>query len=407
MLSVPTADADPGPGPRSVGQPLRQLVDLLRARGALTRAELCEASGLSRTTVSGLVGDLRRSGLVGDAPAAAGVQTGGRPAALVALTDKLGVAVGVDIGRTHLRVVVTDLGHRVVAESECRFDVDGRADAALDAAAELVWGQLAAAGHHRGDVVGVGLGIPAPVDAEGRVGSSNILPGWVGRLPAGDLAARLGTDVTAGNDANLGALAEAIWGAGRGHRHVVYVKVASGIGAGIVVGGRLFRGASGTAGEIGHMTVSDAGAVCRCGNRGCLEMLAGGRALVAQLAQSGLHVDGISELVRLAREGDPGCRRVLADAGDHIGLAVANLVNLLNPEVVVVGGELGTSGELLLGSLRARVHRTAVAPAAACVQVVPAELGDRAEALGAALLVLREPTRDRDPVMVRLAGLAS
>lgn len=397
MVSLPDSAT------RLVGQPLRQVVDLLRTRGSLTRAEIGLATGLSRTSVSGLVGELRRHGLLDDVRDRDTVQTGGRPAALVALTPAAGLAVGVDVGRTHLRVVVADLGHRVVAEGVRRFDVDGRAEAALDAAADLVREQLAAAGH--GDVAGVGLGIPAPLDRVGRVGSSNILPGWLGRLPAEELGERLGAPVTTTNDANLGALAEALWGAGRGHRLVVYVKLATGIGAGIVDDGRIFGGASGTAGEIGHTTVSDVGAVCRCGNRGCLEMLAGGPALVAQLAYSGLQVSGIAELVRLAREGDPGCRRVLTDAGDHIGLALANLVNLVNPEVVVVGGELGTSGELLLGSLRARVERNAVAPAAACVRVVPAQLGDRAEALGAALLVLREPTRNGEAVMTRLAAL--
>ncbi len=388
---------------RAGTEPMRQVLDVLRARGAVTRAEIGDATGLSRTTVSALLADLRRRGLLDDVRDRDALPTGGRPATFVALGTSAGLAVGVDLGRRHLRVVVCDLGHRVVAERIRRFDVDGRADEALDAATEIVSGLVHGLGSTVGDVLGIGLGIPAPLDAGGSVGSSNILPGWVGRSPATDLCRRIGMPVTAENDANLGALAEALWGAGRGHRHVVYVKAATGIGAGIVVDGRLYRGASGTAGEIGHTTVSDDGAVCRCGNRGCLELLAGGRALVAQLGPGGHTVRDLGDLVARARAGDPGCRRVLADAGETIGLAMANLVNLLNPEIIIFGGELGGAGQLVLASLRARVTRSAVAPAAGAVQVVPAMLGDRAEALGAALLVLREPTRAGDPLLTRVA----
>jgi predicted NBD/HSP70 family sugar kinase len=225
------------------------------------------------------------------------------------------------------------------------------------------------------------------------VGASNILPGWVGLTPAGELERRLGVPVRVENDANLGALAETVWGAGRGRRLVVYIKAASGIGAGFAVDGRIFRGATGTAGEIGHTTVDEGGPLCRCGNRGCLEMLAGGPALIAQLAHTGVAVDSVADLVARAQQGDPGCRRVLADAGDWLGMAAANVVNLLNPEVLIFGGELGLAEELVLTTLRARVLRASLPPSGAAVTIVPAQLGDRAEALGGALLVLREAGR--------------
>ena len=383
--------------------PLRQVLEALRTGGALTRAELGHVTGLSRTTVSGVLVDLRRRGLVADVLDRAAVPTGGRPATAVALEARAGLAVGVDLGRTHLRVAVADLGHRVLAEEVVRLDVDGHAEEALSTAVRQVDRLLAVAGGDRSLALGVGLGIPAPLDAEGRVGSSMILPGWLGRSPGSELQARLGLPVQVENDANLGALAEALWGAGRGARLVVHVKAATGIGAGIVDGGRIFRGASGTAGEIGHTTVSDSGAVCRCGNRGCLELVAGGPALLDQLRQSGVGVRGVSDLVRAAQEGDVSCRRVLADAGEVIGLAVSNLVNLLNPDVVVFGGELGLSGELVLGTLRPRVTRSSLAAAAAVLRVVPAQLGDRAEALGGVLLVLREPQRFGDDLPARVA----
>ncbi len=380
------------------------LVGLLRARGPLTRAALGEATGLSRTTVSNVLMELRRRDLLADADADA-VPTGGRPAGLVALTARAGLAVGVDLGRTHVRVAVADSGHRVLAEDAVRFDVDGDADGALATAVRLVTAALRSAHATVGRVLGIGLGVPAPLDADGRVGSSNILPGWVGRAPADELARLTGVPVRAENDANLGGLAEALWGAGRDHRLVVYIKAASGIGAGLLVDGQVYRGASGTAGELGHTVVSETGPVCRCGNRGCLEMLAGGPALLALLSPSGLPVKTLADLVARARDGDPGCRRVLADAGEYLGMAVANLVNLVNPELIVFGGELGLAEELVLTTLRARVQRASLPPSGLAVSVVPAVLGDRAEALGGALMALRETHRfDAERAAAMLAG---
>lgn len=386
---------------RSGVEPLRGVLDVLRTQGPLTRAELGTSAGLSRSTVSALLADLRRGGLVADAALPERIVTGGRPPQLVSLEAPAGLAVGVDTGRRHLRVVVADLGHRVLAEHVERLEVDERAEQTLDAATRTIDELLAGLGAGRTDVLGVGLGIPAPLDATGRVGSSSILPGWVGRMPADDLSDRLGVPVRTDNDANLGALAEALWGAGSACSDVVYVKAATGVGAGIVYAGQVLRGASGTAGEIGHTTVVDNGELCRCGNRGCLEMYVGGPSLVERLSHSGVATTGVPDIVARAQAGDAACVRVLTDVGDQLGLAVANLVNLLNPQAVVLGGELGLSGELVLASLRARVLRSAVPSAAACVSVVPGVLGDRAEVLGAVLLVLREPAPFGDRLVER------
>jgi predicted NBD/HSP70 family sugar kinase len=378
---------------REAVDPTAGLVDAMRTHGPLTRADLGAITGLSRTTVSNVLMDLRRRHLVDDAHHTDNVQTGGRPASRIALTGRAGLAVGVDLGRTHIAVSVADGGHRILAKDIIRFNVDADVDGALKRAGALVRQQLLSHEFGIDRVLGVGLGIPAPLDDDGRVGASNILPGWAGRAPAVELEQLLGVPVRAENDANLGALAEALWGAGRNHQFVIYIKAASGIGAGIVVGGRLFRGASGTAGELGHVVVAENGPVCRCGNRGCLEMLAGGAALIAQLSASQINVHNVAELVQLAAAGDPSCRRVLADAGDNIGAALANLINLMNPELVVFGGELGLAGELILTSLRARVERSSLPSAASSVSIVPGVLGDRAESLGGALLVFQSIER--------------
>jgi predicted NBD/HSP70 family sugar kinase len=223
----------------------------------------------------------------------------------------------------------------------------------------------------------------------GTVASAAILPGWTGTDGEREMAARLSLPVRLENDANLGALAELTWGAGRGCDHLAYMKISNGIGSGLIVGGRLFRGAGGTAGEIGHTILDETGDICRCGNRGCLETYASGPAIVELLSRSlgeDLTLDGV--LARAAG-GDAGCRRAIADAGRHVGTAAANLCNVFNPERIVVGGSIGAAGDVLLEPLRETIGRYAISTAARDVEVVPGELGDRAELLGAVALVLQ------------------
>ncbi len=191
-----------------------------------------------------------------------------------------------------------------------------------------------------------------------------MLPGWSGVDVAKELEDRLQTPTYVDNDANLGALAEVTLGAGRNARFAAYVSISSGIGAGIIVDGRPYRGHRGTAGEIGHVVVDPQGPICRCGNRGCLETLASGPALLRLVQASRDDELTVKQMIELAREGDAGCRRAIADAGQVVGAVVAGLVNLFSPEMVVIGGDLGEAGDLLLDPLREAVRRDAL-PAAA------------------------------------------
>jgi predicted NBD/HSP70 family sugar kinase len=200
---------------------------------------------------------------------------------------------------------------------------------------------------------------------------------------------RLGLPVEIENDANLGALAELTWGAGRDCSTFAYIKAATGIGAGIVIDGKLLRGASGTAGEIGHTTLDEGGALCYCGNRGCLETVASGPAIVGLVGSSSAESLTLADVINRAASGDVRCRRAVSDAGREIGVAVAGLCNLINPERVVVGGLLSRAGELVLSPIRESIRRYAVHAAAECVQVVPAVFVERAELLGAVALALR------------------
>jgi predicted NBD/HSP70 family sugar kinase len=371
---------------------LARILDVLRLEGPLARTDIVRRAGLSRATVSNLLTQLLDRELVREGVDGRRLGAGGRPPALVDLEPTAAAGVGIDIGRTHVRVVVADLGLNVLAEDVQRVDVPDHPEETLELVVAITRRLLQGSGVKRTELLGVGVGLPGPVDrASGRLGSATILPGWVGFAPRAELEKRLRSPVLVENDANLGALAEGLLGAGRGSRVLAYVKVAAGVGAGFLVDGRLFRGASGTAGEIGHTTLANSGPVCRCGNRGCLEQLAGATALLAQMAAAGVELDGVEALLRLATDGHAGARRVLADAGEHIGLAVANLVSLLDPDRVVVGGELGAADELLVGPLRYAARSAAVTTAGSSIDIVAAELGERAEVLGAVALVLREP----------------
>ena len=205
----------------------------------------------------------------------------------------------------------------------------------------------------------------------------------------------LGLRVEVDNDANLGASGEWMWGAGRGCTELAYLKLATGIGAGLILGGRPFKGAGGTAGEIGHTMVDPSGPICRCGNRGCLEMLAGAGAVLDALRPT--HGNGLTvkDVIALASDGDPGCCRALADAGHIIGGAASILCNLINPQRIVVGGEMAAAGEVLLGPLRESLERSAIRSAAQDVQVVQGSLGDKAEVLGAVALALHPTGQPR------------
>jgi predicted NBD/HSP70 family sugar kinase len=353
-------------------------------------------------SVSTIVGDLLESGLASEREGGAdGEAHAGRPPVMVALNSKAGLALGIDFGHRHLRVAVSDLSHTVLAETWRELDVDHSADEGLDTAAAFVDDVLAEAGVDRSRVIGVGMGLPAPIDrATGAVQASSILPGWVGVDAAAEASRRLSLPVEVENDANLGALAELVWGAGRGRSDLAYIKVSSGIGAGLISGGRLQHGVGGTAGEIGHTVLTDGGPVCRCGNRGCLETLASSRAIAELLSSSRGEVISTRRLLELSNAGDAAAQRLIGDAGRAIGIAVANLCNLLNPECVIVGGDLSGAGEALLEPLRETARRNAIPSAGDALEVFAGVLGERAELLGALALVMHESERFAAPEVV-------
>jgi predicted NBD/HSP70 family sugar kinase len=383
--------ADPSLSLRQMNR-LRVIEMLYRQPGS-SRTDLARWTGLSRATVSTLVEELGHAGVVEEheAAVAPGPRPTGRPPVLLSLVPGAAYAVGLDFGHQHIRVAVCDLSGELVAEDWSPAEVDHAPTESLDLAHELVRASLRGAGIEQERLLGVGMGLAAPIDkATGDIATEGILPGWHGIRPADEMQARLGVPVELENDANVGALGEKVFGAARGVDDLIYVRVSAGIGAGLILGGRLYRGFGGVAGEMGHVLADPAGPICRCGNRGCLETIASPVAVAALLERSTGKPVSAARLLELVEADDRGAGRAVADAGEAVGRALSMLVNVLNPELVVVGGDLAPAGAVLLDPIRAAIERHGVAPAAGAVRVTAGTLGDRAEVLGAAGLILAQ-----------------
>jgi len=273
--------------------------------------------------------------------------------------------------------------------------------------AELAQQALAQAEVSLEQVVGMGLGVPGPVHhATGTVAFPPIMPGWHGFPMRARLEEELGVTVYADNDANLGALGEWAHGAGQGVDNLAYIKVGTGIGCGLIIGGEIYRGQSGSAGEIGHITIDENGPPCRCGNYGCLESMAAGPAIAhrAQLAiKAGqettlVKTKSVGEITaadvsRAASQGDPLSLQLFHEAGRHIGVALAGLINLFNPKLVIIGGGMAQAGDILLEPIRRSVQSHGLRIAVESCQIVQAQLGREATALGAVTVVLEKMFR--------------
>lgn len=373
------------PGSQSALRELNQqrIIDALLGSGPLTQAELARQTGLSTATVSNIVKTMAAIGSLETEP----TTSSGRRALLVRLSNNGAVAVGIDFGRRHLRIVLASLGFTVVAEEFVELPLGHRAEESIDRASQLLATLLEEHDVKPSAVLGVGVGIPGPIDQRtGTVVQGAILPEWVG-IHLLELEKRLHFPVVFDNDANLGALAEVTWGPHNTVDNLVFVKIGSGIGAGLILGGHPFSGSLGITGEIGHETITDNGVACHCGNRGCLETVASTSVMMALLGTRA--PVSTADIVRNALSGDSATLRVLDDAGAAIGRGLASIANLINPEVIVIGGPLAGLDQILLDPIRRGLLRHAVPSVGEATGLVMSSLGDRAEALGAASLVLQ------------------
>lgn len=389
----PRGDAAPG----SLGALRRtnraRVLEVLRESDSQSRAELARRTGLSRTTVSSVVSKLIAEGLAREAPDTMPARGGtGRPAVPVMFEPTAGSVLGISLSHDGVRVLVTDLAHDTIEEFWHPVDLEHRgADDVIAIAAEIADQALDRGDVDRGRLIGAAVAIPSPVDTtSGIVGAESVIPALAGVNVGERLGNLLGTSVRADNDANLCALAETLWGTAKGRRDVVYVKLSRGIGAGLVLNGALYRGRHGGAGELGHTPVIPDGPVCRCGNRGCLEIVAGEDAVLALVADRVAGASTIEAIASLAAEGDAVCRRALRDVGSMVGVALAAVTNLLSPEAIVVGGDLVAGWPVMEEAMRGSIDRAAIDRSAADALLVASSLGPRAEVLGAVSLVLHE-----------------
>ena len=381
MVDVLRPLAAPSPGTGEIFQ-------ILRDGHARTKAELAALTGLARSTVASRVDALLAADLL--RPAGEAVSTGGRPPARVAFNPRAGLVLAVDLGATHATVAVADLAGVILDARTRAIDIGDGPEALLDAILAEGTALLAAVAEGL-PLVGVGIGVPGPVEhSTGRPTNPPIMPGWDRFDVPGYVQRTLDVPVLVDNDVNILALGEQATSWPRVD-DLVFVKVSTGIGAGIIAGGQLQRGAQGSAGDMGHVQVPmSAGSAREPGDERDLEALASGSALADALRAEGHDVHSASDVVDLVRAGNAAAIEATRQAGRDVGEVLATVVNLLNPSIIVLGGSIARAGEHLLAGVREVVYRRSIPLATQHLAIVQSQAGDRAAVLGAAIMVARE-----------------
>ncbi len=370
-------------------------VDLIRfADRGISRADLADKMGLTRAAVTVIINELIKNGIILNTESRS--TASGRPPVVLEINPNQGLVAAIDMGASHLSVALGDYSARILEETEVPFRVDVGPQEGLQNADTILKELLRKRGLSATDLSGVGIGVPGPVIADkGMVMAPPIMPGW-DRFPIrAALEQKWGTAVTLNNDAELGALGEWAYGAGRGENNLAFIKVGSGIGAGLIINRQIYGGTTGSAGEIGHLTVEENGPLCACGNHGCLEAFAGGHAIAAQgrkLVASGKRtllseksLDSITarDVVEAARRGDLAAQEIIKRSGTYIGIAIAGLINLINPSTVIIGGGVAQVGDLLTGPIRQAARERSLRASEHRVRITTAMLGRRSSLIGA------------------------
>jgi glucokinase-like ROK family protein len=416
---------------------LAAVLDVVRSERARSRLEIAQRTGLSRAIVAIRVAQLVDLGLLSESGVAP--STGGRPPRQLRFVARAGHVLVADLGATSIDVAAIDLGGEILRQLAEPANIAAGPEAVL-ARVEGLFDRLVTETDVPGPLVGIGIGLPGPVEFRtGRPIAPPIMPGWDGYTVRERFAARHHVPVWVDNDVNTMALGEERHGIARGHQNVVFVKIGTGIGAGLISDGLLHRGSQGSAGDVGHIqVVDDRSIVCRCGKIGCLEAVAGGSALArdaeaaarsgrserlaAALAQGPVRAEDVAEA---AAHGDPVAVELLERAGRNVGRMLASVVNFFNPSLIVIGGGVAGAGDVLIAAIREVVYARSLPLATRDLRIERSALGGRAGVLGAAAIVLdelfsaerletwgrapRSPTRPAEPAApgVPAASLAS
>lgn len=379
------------------------LLSLVASGRARTRADLTALSGLSRNTIVSRLKALMDAGLLHEDDET--MRSGGRPTKTLALGVDFGLILVADVGETSMRLAVTDLRPAVLIDEIFDVELGTGPEANLSGIAAKLLALLARLGRRLDEVIGVGLSLPAPVDyAAGRVFGPSVMTGWDDFDIRTWLEARLGVPVLVENDVNLLTLHEwrQFW---PGCDHLFFIKFGSGIGSGIISDGRIYRGAQGAAGDIGHIQLAnEPRPLCRCGKYGCVEAWAAGWAMVRDLRARGLSPRGSRDIIRMAQERQCDAVAAVQRAGQVLGEVTADVVSVLNPGVIVIGGTLSALGASLFDEVNAVVAERVLPLAKRDLRIEPAKSDGDAGLLGAALLV-KEVRLSPEAVEATIASL--
>ncbi len=385
-----------------------RIVQLLRTHPVLSRAEIAESLVLSRAAIGQVLDRLCGRGVV--VSSKLGESTGGRRPMLLSLNKEAAYVIGVDLGATGSRVGISNLGADPLAMHEEPIDIKAGPEVVLSRVLEIIRNLLRDAGISRESLLGIGIGVPGPVEFRtGRPISPPIMPGWDGIKVSDFFAADFDCPVYVDNDVNVMAIGEQWAGAGKGLENLIFVKVATGIGAGIICQGLIYRGDQGCAGDIGHITADANGPRCNCGNVGCLEAVAAAPAMV-RLALTAVE-EGRSRLLatvleeqgkltavdvgRAASLGDQVAIDIVRQSGRAIGQVLAGLVNFYNPPLIVIGGGVSRVGHLLLASIRESVYKRSLSLSTRNLTIVGSSLGSNAGVIGCSVMAIEEVLRAR------------
>ena len=381
---------------------LSSTLNLIRDRGSITRAEIIHITKLSAPTISSLVNILIESDFVREG--GIGLSSGGRKPVVLEFNYEVRKILGIDMGATHITIIIMNLKGEVSQRISYHMDVITKPEEALQVINKSVTDIMNKSGLTSRDLLGIGFTVPAPLVNE-KTGEfiTHYMPAWKDIHCIQAIQDFRGTPIYFENDANAAAIAEKVWGCGLGYDNLVYIKLGTGVGSGIMINGEVYKGFNGTAGEIGHTTIEADGRACRCGNHGCLESYIGIQGILsdARLALKGdpnwndhladLDVKGV---VRAAREGNQECEKIISTAGWYLGIGLANIINLVNPGLLILGGDLADAGQMLLEPARRSLLERTVGFNTRTENLVIGEMGSNAVAIGAATLVILNAFQD-------------
>lgn len=381
-------------------------VDLIRfASNGISRTDLADQMGLTRAAVTMIITDLIDNEIILEAESRS--IPSGRPPVVLEINPKRGMVASVDMGASHINIAIADFSAKIIEEVSLPFNIKLGPEVCLAKVSQILRELLDRCGVSISELMAIGVGVPGPVITDaGAVIAPPIMPGWDGYPIREALQKEWGLPVSLNNDAELGALGEWAYGAGRGEKNLAFIKVGSGIGAGLIINQQIYGGTTGSAGEIGHLTIDENGPLCSCGNRGCMEAFAGGHAIAQQaieLVKSGkrtllssIPLENLTaqDVAKAARRGDLPSQEIIMRAGTFIGIAIAGLVNLFNPGAVIIGGGVAQAGDLLTTSIRQAVRERSLRASEQGVRITTAMLGKRSSLMGATVQAINIAIHD-------------